>query len=65
MYVVKQVMVFISGLCCFLQVSDAFAQTKPLKALPVNQLEEAQKYAAAGNYDSAIIIYRNLYEVSG
>lgn len=50
------------GNCAMAQV---WTPPPAVLAPPVNQLEEAQKYTAAKNYDSALIIYKKLYDESG
>ncbi len=60
----KMVMVS-AGLICASYTANAQLTWTPPAPPPVNYLEKAQAYVATKNYDSAIIIYRKLYEESG
>ncbi len=54
-----------AGLICASYTANAQLTWTPPAPPPVNYLEKAQAYVATKNYDSAIIIYRKLYEESG
>ena len=66
MHLVKWIKGFLLTFCLSVMAAGAYAQTKEIdEVITVNYLQEAQKYAAVKNYDSALPLYRKLYEESG
>ena len=66
MYLLMPVRNLTLMLCLTLCAVKGYAQTKSLdEIVETNRLEEAQKYVSAKKYDSALTIYKSLYEESG